>query len=143
MRKFRLWITFCFMMAMTSVLGFVLTGFFIYWGMRLNFVSAAPAPWVPFTGLIGAAAIFSFCLVLIISRHFFAPVHELIQALKKVADGNFAVSLPEEKRWEDIRKMNQNFNQMVKELNSIELIQSEYDSGCPPESCLSGECHND
>lgn len=126
MRKFRLWITFCFMMAMTFVLGFILTGFFLFGGIRFKFLSADPTPWIPFIGLAGAAAIFSFCLVLIISRHFFAPIHELIQALKKVADGNFAVSLPEEKRWEDIRKMNQNFNQMVKELNSIELLQSDF-----------------
>lgn len=126
MRKFRLWITFCLMMAMTFVCGFILTGFFLFLGIHLNFLPEAPAPWTPFIGLMGAAAIFSFGLVLLISRHFFAPIHELIQALKKVADGNFAVSLPEEKHWEDIRKMNRNFNRMVKELNSIELLQSDF-----------------
>lgn len=126
MRKFRLWIAFCFMMAMTFILGFILNGFFLFLVFRLNSPPVSPAPWLPFIGLMGAAAIFSFCLVLIISRHFFSPIHELIQALKEVADGNFAVSLPEEKRWEDIRKMNQNFNLMVKELNSIELLQSDF-----------------
>lgn len=126
MRKFRLWITFCFMMAMTFVLGFILSGIFLFWGIRFHILSASPAPWFPFIGLMGAVAIFSFCLVLLISRHFFAPIHQLILALKRVADGNFSVSLPEEKHWEDIRKMNHNFNQMVKELNSIELLQSDF-----------------
>lgn len=127
MRKFRLWLTFCFMIAITFVLGFFLTGFMAFIGIRLGLLSlAAPVPSIPFIGLMGSAAIFSFCFTLLISRHFFAPIHQLILALKEVADGNFNLSLPEENRMEDIRKMNRNFNHMVQELNSMELLQSDF-----------------
>lgn len=127
MRKFRLWLTFCSMIAATFAFGFLLTGFFVFLGVRLHLLSpTAPIPWIPFLGLMGAAAIFSFCLSLFVSHYFFAPVHQLILALKEVADGNFHVSLPEKNHLEDIGKMNQNFNRMVEELRSIELLQSDF-----------------
>lgn len=127
MRKFRLWLTFCFMIALTFIVGFFFTGFFVFTGVRLNLLStSAPVPSIPFIGLMGAAAIFSFCFTLMVSRYFFAPIHQLILALKEVADGNFNLSLPEESHLEDIRKMNQNFNRMVQELSSMELLQSDF-----------------
>ena len=127
MRKFRLWLTFCFMIAVTFVLGFLLTGFFIFLGIRFHLLSsAAPIPWIPLLGLMGSAAIFSFFLALLVSHCFFAPIHQLILALKEVAEGNFHVSLPEKNHLEDIGKMNQNFNRMVQELNSTELLQSDF-----------------
>lgn len=127
MRKFRLWLTFCFMIAVTFVLGFILTGFFIFLGNKYHLLSpAAPMPWVPFLSLTGSAAIFSFCLTLLVSRYFFAPVHQLILALREVADGNFHISLPEENHLKDIKKMNRNFNRMMQELSSMELLQSDF-----------------
>ena len=127
MRKFRLWLTFCFMIGVTFVLGFALTGFFVFLGIRYHLLSlAAPTPWVPFLSFTGSAASFSFCLTLLVSRYFFAPVHQLILALKEVADGNFHVMLPVENHLGDIEKMNRNFNQMVQELSSMELLQSDF-----------------
>lgn len=127
MRKFRLWLTFCFLIALTFIVGFFLTGFFVFFGVHLNLISSStPIPSLPFIGLMGAAAIFSFCFTLLVSRCFFAPIHQLILALKEVADGNFNLSLPEKSHLEDIRKMNQNFNRMVQELSSMELLQSDF-----------------
>lgn len=127
MRKFRLWLTFCFMIGITFVVGFFLTGFVVFLGIRLRLLSSLEfIPSIPFIGLIGAAAIFSFCFTLLVSRYFFAPIHQLILALKEVAEGNFNITLPEEKHLEDIRKMNQNFNRMVRELSSMELLQSDF-----------------
>lgn len=111
MRKFRLWLTFCFMIALTFAVGFFLTGFFVFLGVRFHLLSpAAPVPSLPLIGLMGAAAIFSFCFTLLVSRYFFAPIHQLILALRKVADGNFNLSLPEDNHLEDIRKMNRREN---------------------------------
>ena len=115
------------MIALTFVLGFLLTGFFIFLGIRFHLLSpTAPIPWIPLLGLMGSAAIFSFFLALFVSHYFFAPIHQLILALKEVAEGNFHISLPEKNHLEDIGKMNQNFNRMVQELNSTELLQSDF-----------------
>lgn len=127
MRKFRLWLTFCFMIALTFILGFFLSGLFLFLGIRFHFLpSTAPIPWIPLVGLMGAAALFSFCFTLLVSRYFFVPIHQLTLALKEVAEGHFDLSLPEEGHLEDIRKMGRNFNRMVQELSSIELLQSDF-----------------
>lgn len=127
MKSFRLWVLFILIIAAAFLSIFFLTGAFVYLGIRLGMITMVePVPWVPLVGLAFTAAIVSFGFTLMISRYFFTPVHELIKALKQVASGDFQVRLSEDLKWDDIREMNVNFNRMVKELNSIQLLQSDF-----------------
>lgn len=127
MKKFHIWFLFSCAIAISFILSFFLTGIFIYAGVSLNTVlPTEPVALLPIIGTLTAAAIISFLLVMIISHYFFQPIQELITALKEVASGNFHIQLPETNRWDDIEKMNRNFNRMVKELNSTELLQSDF-----------------
>lgn len=127
MKKFHIWFLFSCAIAASFVLSFFLTGLFIYTGVKVSSeFPTEPVAWLPVIGTLTAAAIISFLMVMIISHYFFQPIRELIAALKEVADGNFHIRLPETERWDDIEKMNRNFNRMVKELNSTELLQSDF-----------------
>lgn len=56
----------------------------------------------------------------------FRPIQDLVHALEQVSAGNFDVRLKENDIWYEVREMNLNFNKMVKELNSIETLQSDF-----------------
>lgn len=65
-------------------------------------------------------------MTLLISRRFFQPIEHLIHALKQVTAGDFQVRLPETARDPEIEEMNINFNKMVKELTSMEMLQADF-----------------
>lgn len=127
MRKFQLWIIFVCTITVTFLSGFFLTGVLAFLSVRLNLLSLArPIPLLPLAGTVIAASVFSLSLTLAAAHNFFAPIRQLIQAQNAVAEGNFTIRLPEDARWQDIRDMNLNFNRMVKDLNSMELLQSDF-----------------
>lgn len=127
MRKFQLWILFVCTITVTFLSGFFLTGVLAYLSVRLNLLSIdRPIPLLPLAGTVIAASVFSLSLSLTAAHNFFAPIRQLIQAQNAVAQGDFSIRLPENARWRDIRDMNLNFNRMVKELNSMELLQSDF-----------------
>lgn len=106
---------------------FFLTGILVFAGVRLKLISSAdPVFWLPLAGVMAAAALFSFSFTLAASRYFFLPVRNLIVSLNQVAAGNFQVRLSEDVTWSDIREMNINFNRMVRELDSIELLKLDF-----------------
>lgn len=127
MKRFRLWISFASVMAAVYIGVFLLTGILLSLGFHLGLIDfSKPNPLFPtltFTLTIFTGAL---ALTLLISRYFFEPLHQLILALKQVAGGDFHIQLPENSKWSDIQEMNENFNRMVKELNSIQLIQSDF-----------------
>lgn len=53
------------------------------------------------------------------------PITKLNEATKKVAQGNFNIQL-ETQRHDEIGELTSNFNKMVKDLGSIELLQKEF-----------------
>lgn len=127
MKNFRLWFLFVCTITITFISGFFLTGILVFAGVRLKLISSAdPVFWLPLAGVMAAAALFSFSFTLAASRYFFLPVRNLIVALNQVAAGNFQVRLSEDVTWSDIREMNINFNRMVRELDSIELLKLDF-----------------
>ena len=76
--------------------------------------------------LTKGSALISLCITTVISHHFFRPIQDLVHALEQVSAGNFDVRLKENDIWYEVREMNLNFNKMVKELNSIETLQSDF-----------------
>ncbi len=85
-----------------------------------------PQFWIPFFTFIVAGLLTSALLTLWVYRRLFAPIEGLSQALETVASGNFSVQLPENYRAAPICRMNRNFNKMVRELNSIKVLQSDF-----------------
>lgn len=55
-----------------------------------------------------------------------SPVKKIRNAMSKVASGNFDVSVSEKSRLDEIEDINHAFNIMVKELRSMEIIQSDF-----------------
>lgn len=85
-----------------------------------------PVAWVPIIGITTASLVLSLLLLALVSQYFFRPIQDLIHALKQVASGDFRVQLPENRGEEIIQDMNLNFNKMVRELNSIDTLQSDF-----------------
>lgn len=80
----------------------------------------------PLISLLIAAILVSVHLILIVSKRLLVPIQNLIEALQRVAEGDFTVRLPENHEDAYAYNMNANFNKMVKELNSMEMLQSDF-----------------
>ena len=62
----------------------------------------------------------------IMGKRFFGPITKLREAMRKVADGDFSVRQDDSKGFKEIRQMNSDFNLMVKELGSTEILQTDF-----------------
>lgn len=65
-------------------------------------------------------------LTLIFSIQFFSPITRLNRAMQRVAEGDFTVELKTRSAIRDIRDSYSNFNTMVRDLASIETLQSDF-----------------
>lgn len=127
MKNFRMWMLFVCAIVMIHIAGFFVTVLLGYISVSIGLFSIEqPILWLPFLGYLIAASVFSITITIMISRFFFRPVHQLALALNQVAAGNFQIQLSESVMGMEMRKMNQNFNKMVNELNSIEMLRSDF-----------------
>lgn len=127
MRHLKLWITFSVSITIIIFLVSLLTtyiGFLLVQSQVQN--QAAPLPIVPLVSLVLTAIIISSGLTILVSRLILVPIGHLIHALQEVAAGNFKIQLDEHSTYAQIRDMNVNFNTMVKRLDSIEMLQSDF-----------------
>ena len=69
--------------------------------------------------------VLSIIIIQLISRRMLKPIKQITEATKKVASGDFSVKL-ETNRKDEIQDLVDNFNQMVKDLDSIECLQKEF-----------------
>lgn len=127
-RHLRLWIVFAFNIIACSLAVFVISASLIYTMLhsRYSYLLSAPNSLVPLVTSVLIALISATSLFFMVSRKFFKPMERLIQALKEVSTGNFQVHLEENGEESEILAMNRNFNTMVRELNSIEMLQSDF-----------------
>ncbi len=127
MHKFKLWILFAVTVAFTMASAFFLTGFLAYWSFRANLIMEDGfRAWLPLISFGIAAIMVSVFLTLLVSSRFFRPIEHLIRALEQVTAGDFRVRLPENAYDLEIAEMNINFNKMVKELKSMEMLQADF-----------------
>lgn len=64
-------------------------------------------------------------MILVVARGIIKPIRELTEATKKVANGDFKVNV-KTRRNDEIKELSDNFNIMVKELNSIEYLRKDF-----------------
>ncbi|WP_024736089.1 HAMP domain-containing sensor histidine kinase [Enterocloster asparagiformis] len=124
-RSFKLWLSFAVNVIIIMVITMSVTGVLAFKVFALN-VDKGPAHWIPVITLILTAILVSTSLMLIVSKHMFVPAENLIEALQKVSGGDFSIRLPENQEDPYAYSMNVNFNKMVKELNSMEMLQSDF-----------------
>ncbi|MEG1996914.1 MAG: HAMP domain-containing sensor histidine kinase, partial [Clostridiales bacterium] len=62
----------------------------------------------------------------LMGRRFVAPVTQISLATKEVAKGNFKVSIDEEYAIREVQDLAVNFNKMVRELNGIDTLRSDF-----------------
>ena len=78
---------------------------------------------------VGSATIYGtivgVALVLVVASHIIKPIRKISEATKKVAAGDFKVKV-DIKRRDEIGNLAENFNTMVKELNSIEYLRKDF-----------------
>ena len=61
-----------------------------------------------------------------LSKYFFNPIKKLRGAMDKVSDGDFSVRLNEKSTSKEIMEIYTGFNLMVHELNSTEILQTDF-----------------
>lgn len=76
------------------------------------------------------AILFSVVLGSAIARYashtFFAPITRLCRAMKEVAGGDFHVEMQTDSKIDELRELYDNFNRMVRELDSTETLQTDF-----------------
>lgn len=85
-------------------------------------------------GVIGAVletitftAIIGLVLVIVVFKHVIGPIRKMSDATKKVAKGDFNVQIENKKiRKDEIGTLTENFNMMVRELESNEYLSKEF-----------------
>ena len=60
------------------------------------------------------------------SRLIIAPIQEISEAAKQIADGNFEVSLRSSSRVREVRELAQNFTAMARELSQIQMLRNDF-----------------
>ena len=128
MKDLKLWGIFISVIIAVQALGFFAFSGITWCLFRAGILSPdhPPMGWFPFLTNTFSSALISLCITTVISHHFFRPIQDLVRALEQVSAGNFDVRLKENDIWYEVREMNLNFNKMVKELNSIETLQSDF-----------------
>ena len=62
----------------------------------------------------------------LLNRYFLKPILNLTEAMRRVSQGDYRVRLDTGKGFHDILQINEDFNVMVQELNSTEILKTEF-----------------
>ena len=76
--------------------------------------------------LIGICLLIGILVTSQLSKYFFNPIKKLRGAMDKVADGDFTVRLEEKSTSKEIMEIYTGFNLMAHELNSTEILQTDF-----------------
>ncbi len=127
MKHLHLWLTFAGAATLAQFLGFCIPTIISWKLVNLGILNPdEPFVWMPLISLMLTACILSLLLIQLVLGRLLRPLQRLVLALKTVASGDLSVRLPEDNWWSEIRETNSSFNKMMKELNSLELLQSDF-----------------
>ena len=76
--------------------------------------------------MLGVGIILGFAVTSFVSKWIFLPVTRLGIAMRQVAGGNFEVQLDTAHRFREIEEIYKNFNLMVSELGTTEILQTDF-----------------
>lgn len=112
-------VIFIFMIMMCST---ALTGFLV---IVSYYLQQPPIPLLMGVFLLvstGVGTLLSYGL----SRYFLTPIQDLVAATKEVAKGNYGVRVAAVDRERELGKLTHSFNQMVRELEGVELLKTDF-----------------
>lgn len=127
MKTFKLLTALVVTMLVTLHIGLFASSGAVYLLDRLGIIHFNPSiAWIPFFELSTTACCISVALTAIVTRKLLAPLYLLADSMEQVAAGDFSVRLSEANPGLWMHDVNVNFNKMVTELNSTELLQSDF-----------------
>lgn len=123
--KFRTRIT-CIFFVVVSI--FMLISFaVIYVAEQFGFsVENIKTPWLGVFLICLLSVVLSSMGSIFLVTKIFAPLEQISKATKKVAEGDFSVQLSYDGGLEELQDAIQNFNHMIKELNSVEIMRNDF-----------------
>lgn len=84
-------------------------------------VQIPAAVWVVLASVVLGSAVTTY-----LGRKIFNPIQKLGEAMQQVADGNFEIRLDDQCGFKEIREIYGNFNLMICELQSTEILQTDF-----------------
>lgn len=79
-----------------------------------------------FVWLLIISAVLGSGITALLVAFFFDPITKLGNAMRRVAQGDFDVTLDTRHTFREVRQINQDFNLMTKELGSTEILKTEF-----------------
>ena len=123
----KIWISFALRAILIHLLFFLLTSLNSFFLLRDQIPRPiSPSLWLPLFSILIPGFLLSSFLTAWVSKRLFHPIEDLSSAMNQVAEGNFNVQLSEEGADSQIRQMNCNFNKMVRELNTTQVLHSDF-----------------
>lgn len=77
--------------------------------------------------ILGAISLFtSYLIVCLLFNSYFTPLEEISEASKKIASGDYSIQIDYKSPAKELNDTIQNFNFMVQELNSVEIMRNDF-----------------
>ena len=95
--------------------------FTILHGKYFDSIQISDAMWAVFISVVLGSAITAF-----LGNKIFYPIQKLGEAMDRVAGGDFEVRLDDKYGFKEVREIYGNFNLMVRELHSTEILQTDF-----------------
>jgi len=121
-QRFRTLIFYCLLASFLFLGTFLL----IFRDLGLFVVALAANPLLFILALYLVSAIMASVLTYFVSRQILVPIECLSKASKEVAGGNFDIALSPDTNLEELDTLIQNFNDMARELSSIETLREDF-----------------
>lgn len=141
---YSLWFRIVASFFVTMIVTFLTVAFGLYITVQFHLWNHIPPAGITFLLYIALTSVlFGSAISLFVIHHALNPILELSKAMQKVARGDYTVTLEPKHHKGEIRDLYQNFNQMVRELNSTETLHSDFISNVShefktPLSAISG-----
>ena len=125
-KKYNLWVAFVLstFFVMFAIMLVVTVG--IYLIIEADFPGQMHMSMRPLPIVLIVSAIIGTVLSVLVGRLILKPIVNLSEAAKKVASGDFSVRLETESRVTEIADLFDNFDRMVRELDGIETLRSDF-----------------
>ena len=122
--RFRLWQKFAIIMTVVVLLYLVFLSFVVM--LIIHRSGAVNYRLLPLTMLLVTSISIACITTILVAHIFLRPIDTISDAMIRVAEGDFSVKLDESERLGNLELMNINFNKMVRELNSTEMLKSDF-----------------
>lgn len=124
---YSLWFRMVMAFFLTMIATCIMMAFGLYFVVRFHLWNYIPPAGISFLLYIAMTSIlFGSAISLFVLHHALNPIRELSKAMQKVTHGDYTVTLDADRHKGELRDLYQDFNQMVRELNSIETLHSDF-----------------